>query len=235
MLRFKLQIEMTSEYALVDIVPTNSGTQNGPCFKMEMVIKSVELMSDIEMEPEWLRQLRVMQNNGELSRNDAFHKKLLFYLDQPSLTVLDTKMLKNLASRFDVHNSWNRIREENDMPSPKTARKKRVRKVFQNVDRSLRSKIKTCKKVYTNERITSSLSPFKRKMFLKYGLKSYPLSSKKQLLLSPKVRLMHISKRNLMICKALKASRQLFTGDEEDMSDSKQVSCSIILYVIQRV
>ena len=59
------QIEMTSEYPLVDIVPTNIGTEHGPYFKRETVIKRVELMSDIEMELEWLRHLRSKQNNGE--------------------------------------------------------------------------------------------------------------------------------------------------------------------------
>ena len=79
---------------------------------------SKQMYTNNESQPEdfdWVDNLRKMYNEGKLSKQNNFHKKIIYYLELPKLEPMDFKILKSIMEMKEKHDEWQNEKNELDL------------------------------------------------------------------------------------------------------------------------
>ena len=88
---------------------------------------------------QWLDKLRSDNKQGKLSSKNPLHKKIIWYLQLPSLEPVEETILKNLSEMKEKHDEWQNSNKDIFPPESKKIRKRK--RVPEKVQRHLRSKL----------------------------------------------------------------------------------------------
>ena len=105
----------------------------------------------------WIEELRDKFQNGELKATNDFHNQIIFYLQLPKLSLVETDILKRLVDRLEMYSDWER--EKNKMYPVAHKQRKRTTKTHTTSLRNLRS----MKNVQTSSNENSKLREVQEK------------------------------------------------------------------------